>query len=100
MEETAAARSVKKWRVDIDRDWCKGCAVCVAFCPRQVLEMDAEGKAAVRDLARCTGCRACELHCPDLAIELSAKDMAGAADGGAPGPGGNAGAGAAGGEGA
>ncbi len=71
MENVAAPRGVKKkWELSIDRDWCKGCAICVALCPRQVLAMDGEGKAVARDLARCTGCLICELHCPDLAIEV------------------------------
>ena len=29
----------------IERDWCKGCGICVAFCPKKVLAMDNQDKA-------------------------------------------------------
>lgn len=37
----------------IDRDWCKGCGICVYFCPKKVLELDDMDKvAAVRSKKR------------------------------------------------
>jgi 2-oxoglutarate ferredoxin oxidoreductase subunit delta len=52
----------------INRDWCKGCGICVAFCPKTVLELDAQDKAVAVRLEDCIACRLCELRCPDLAI--------------------------------
>jgi 2-oxoglutarate ferredoxin oxidoreductase subunit delta len=57
-----------EYRVNIYRDWCKSCGICVAFCPRQCLSLDAQGAPQVENSRRCTGCRWCELHCPDFAI--------------------------------
>jgi len=34
-----------KKRVIINRDWCKGCGICVAFCPKEVLVLDEQDKA-------------------------------------------------------
>ena len=56
--------------LQINRDWCKGCGICVAFCPTQVLEMDPFDKAVVARKEDCIVCRACELRCPDLAITV------------------------------
>jgi 2-oxoglutarate ferredoxin oxidoreductase subunit delta len=57
-----------EYRINIYRDWCKGCGICAAFCPRQCLGLDTEGNPVVEKSERCTGCRWCELHCPDFAI--------------------------------
>jgi 2-oxoglutarate ferredoxin oxidoreductase subunit delta len=57
----------------INRDWCKGCGICVAFCPTKVLELDEQDKAAAVRLEDCIACRMCELRCPDLAIEVEVE---------------------------
>jgi 2-oxoglutarate ferredoxin oxidoreductase subunit delta len=58
----------REYAINIYRDWCKACGLCVAFCPRQCLSLDAEGNPVVEKPERCNGCRWCELHCPDFAI--------------------------------
>jgi 2-oxoglutarate ferredoxin oxidoreductase subunit delta len=52
----------------LHREWCKGCGICVAFCPRDVLKMGEDGKVEVDKEEDCTGCALCELRCPDFAI--------------------------------
>ncbi len=54
----------------IHRDWCKGCGICVHFCPKKVLELDDMDKAVAVRPEDCICCRLCELRCPDLAIEV------------------------------
>ena len=54
----------------IQRQWCKGCRVCVTFCPKNVLDIDSDGKVYVKNLEDCIYCGLCELRCPDLAIEV------------------------------
>ncbi len=53
----------------IDPNWCKGCGICAAFCPRGALELVGE-KARLRADNDCVLCGACEQHCPDYAIWL------------------------------
>lgn len=62
------ARAKKKWAIDINKKWCKGCRICVEFCPKSVLTTDEFGKAEIDDIEKCTGCGLCELRCPDFAI--------------------------------
>ena len=68
MNQEAKAKKEKK--VSIDREWCKGCGICVAFCPEEALDFDEEGKARWAHPEKCSRCGMCELRCPDLAIEL------------------------------
>lgn len=59
--------------VTIQREWCKGCGICVAFCPQKVLALDSQEKAVVMDPDGCNACGLCEVRCPDLAIEVRRK---------------------------
>ncbi len=54
----------------IEREWCKGCGICVEFCPKHVLELDKTDKVMVGRHEDCIACKLCELRCPDLAIEV------------------------------
>jgi 2-oxoglutarate ferredoxin oxidoreductase subunit delta len=66
--ETPKGPPAREYAINIFRDWCKACGLCVAFCPRQCLGLDAEGNPVVEKPERCNGCHWCELHCPDFAI--------------------------------
>ena len=79
---------MKLWRkpLDLDRvvvpqgeihlvlDRCKGCQLCVTYCPRDVLEMsnlfNAKGyhPPQVRYPGRCVACGLCSMLCPEFAI--------------------------------
>ena len=54
-------------------DWCKGCNICVAFCPKQVLEVKNE-KCVIARPDDCIYCGMCELRCPDNAIFIVGGD--------------------------
>ncbi|RJX24670.1 MAG: 4Fe-4S dicluster domain-containing protein [Dethiobacter sp.] len=60
-------------RVKINEAWCKGCGICVEYCPKKVFEMR-EGKSAAVRPENCALCGLCQLRCPDFAIELEEKD--------------------------
>lgn len=61
--------------VVIDEERCKGCDLCVVFCPENVLEMTHRTNRlgyAIAELVRagCTGCEICGRVCPDTAITI------------------------------
>ena len=70
VEETKprAKRRLPRGRVTVFPNWCKGCGLCVEFCPTGVLEQGPDGRVIVAHPEKCTACRWCELHCPDFAI--------------------------------
>ncbi len=54
----------------IRRKWCKGCNICVHYCPQNVLEIDDKDKSVAARPDDCICCMMCELRCPDLAIKV------------------------------
>lgn len=62
--------------IAIDEHYCKGCGLCIHYCPKKVLgksnRMNAKGyriPCAVMP-EKCSKCGTCELICPEFAITL------------------------------
>lgn len=62
----------KPARIEIIEKYCKGCHICVEFCPKSVLEMRGF-VVGVKNLDACIKCMQCELRCPDFAIKVFAE---------------------------
>jgi len=66
-------------KIEIYKDLCKECGICISFCPHKVLdrseEINSRGfhppKVVSED--RCTECKLCELLCPDFAIAIKSS---------------------------
>jgi len=61
-------RCMPRGEVHIFDNWCKGCGLCIEFCPAGVLVLGSESRPRPIYPEKCTACRWCELHCPDFAI--------------------------------
>ena len=68
--------------LQVNTDRCKGCGLCVAHCPPQVIEIDAHtinalGYHPARYLgAGCTACGTCFFSCPEPGAITVLKDAA------------------------
>jgi 2-oxoglutarate ferredoxin oxidoreductase subunit delta len=57
-------------------DFCKGCELCISFCPKSAIAQSERLNAAGYQCAvfdengGCTGCGICALVCPEVAIEV------------------------------
>ena len=57
-------------RVTIFGTWCKGCGICIEFCPQDVFVPNGQGRPIIAHPEKCTACNWCEIHCPDMAITV------------------------------
>ncbi len=72
---------VKECKVEIDRQLCKGCGLCIMVCHPGVLRFE-EGingagyhPAMAGDLTKCSACARCAQMCPDIAITLEGVEI-------------------------
>ena len=71
-----------KGMVVIHKERCKGCGLCIAACPHQVLaysgQLNRSGYNVVhmQDPQACVGCAFCAMTCPDVAIEVYKEKVA------------------------
>ncbi|MFH0993731.1 MAG: 4Fe-4S binding protein [bacterium] len=66
-----------KGKLTFEYEKCKGCQLCVVFCPVKILYADKNfmndsGYNLIRmtDEAKCIGCGTCALMCPDSVITV------------------------------
>ena len=66
--------------IEINKDKCKSCYLCVDVCPKHVIKksdiIGKTGEAVVEfiDNKECIGCAQCALVCPDIAIVKVVKE--------------------------
>ncbi|MFO8009894.1 MAG: 4Fe-4S binding protein [Dehalococcoidia bacterium] len=71
-----STKTEKKGNITIDQELCKGCQICINFCPKGTIStsstLNAAGylPASFNDDGSCTGCAICALVCPDVCIEV------------------------------
>lgn len=65
--------------ITIDEERCKGCELCVNFCPQHVISLASENFNAKgyhpallteTETNLCTGCGICAVVCPDVCITV------------------------------
>ncbi len=72
-----------KGRIEIDKERCKGCGLCITVCPKKQIEISEdlntkgyyparfkEEDVQDREIIKCTACSLCAITCPDVAIEV------------------------------
>ena len=69
-----------KGKTTFNENLCKGCGLCVAACPKKILELDktrlnSKGYHPAAPLNEgCVGCLSCATMCPDCAITIWSED--------------------------
>ena len=62
--------------ITIDGELCKGCGLCIEFCPKRLIvlsdKLNAAGyqPAEAKGITDCSGCASCATVCPEVAIEV------------------------------
>ncbi|MEE9315910.1 MAG: 4Fe-4S dicluster domain-containing protein [bacterium] len=63
-------------KIIINIEQCKGCKLCVIFCPKQLIKLSEKlnpagyHPAEFIDNGQCNSCGLCYQMCPDVAIEV------------------------------
>lgn len=64
-------------RIIVDKNYCKGCGICVDVCSQEIMALDMEEisqkgyhPARCVDPDACTACLNCAIMCPDVAITV------------------------------
>jgi 2-oxoglutarate ferredoxin oxidoreductase subunit delta len=66
----------RKGKIEIDREMCKGCLLCIRACPKKVLEEEKEPNMSGSYPAKqvnadeCIACGNCWEVCPDVCITV------------------------------
>jgi 2-oxoglutarate ferredoxin oxidoreductase subunit delta len=69
-----------KGKIVIDTSMCKGCQLCIGFCPKKNIalstELNSKGYLPAQPDPKkvCNGCGLCALMCPEAAIEVYRDD--------------------------
>ena len=76
---------MRQVKITADKSLCKGCGICILFCPTKILEADEPTAHGGHSPRICEGgetkcmlvrgekgvaCRRCEKRCPDAAINV------------------------------
>jgi len=73
-EEKSEKEVVKEMVLRIHEEFCKGCGLCIEFCPKKVYELSNRLNSKgyqLPDIVRpedCSECGLCEFYCPEFAI--------------------------------
>lgn len=63
-------------KIEVNKDWCKGCGICLVHCPKKILSFSDEANRSgnkfcvQKDEEKCIGCKFCAIMCPDGAIRV------------------------------
>jgi len=66
-----------KFKIQIDKERCKGCSLCIQACKHALLKLSGKINARGHQFTevdgenKCTGCGQCAVVCPDAAIEIA-----------------------------
>lgn len=68
------ARKLKEKSQDLEMainyDWCKGCGICIAYCPKDCFDISSINQPIMSRLDECTKCMQCVYRCPDYCITI------------------------------
>jgi len=72
IKEVTVVAAVKE--LVFEPSWCKGCGICVEFCPKSALELVNE-KPRLKEVNECILCGLCEQRCPDYALYIKETEV-------------------------